>query len=330
MKSKTLVRVVKDWGYPERLNLFAQTPHASGIWDNIEFTDEEVDECDYLIIFKNPKKHIKVRCRYTWLISHEPPIIRNRYFINSFKHFDNVFSYYDCPNTTVERTHPLIPWMVFKSYDELTNLKLSEAKLAKGHNRITWVTSNQRNLKGQVARMNFKDYLLTKSVVMDIFGKGFIEVNDKFDVLFPYKYAMAIENFSHQNYWSEKIADCLLSYCLPFYWGAPNLEAFLPRESFVRIDINKPEQALRTILDTINGDEWEKRIDAISEARNIILNKHQFFPAISALIQKNTNEQFLNEKRERSIPANPIPKRITITDQLSYYKKRISRALALS
>lgn len=330
MKAKTLVRIVKDWGYPKELNIFNQTPQASSIWRDIEFTDEEVGECDYLIVFKNPKRPIEVKCRYTWLISHEPPIARNRYFINSFRYFDKVFSYYDCSNVIVEKTHPLIPWMVFKSYDDLTHIKLSEVKSAKNHDSITWVTSSQRNLAGQVARMNFKDYLLAENATIDIFGKGFTEVGDKFEVLFPYKYAMAIENFSHQNYWSEKIVDCLLSYCLPFYWGAPNLEDFLPEESFVRIDIHEPQRALQTIMDAINGNEWEKRIEAISEARDIILNKYQFFPAIADLIQKNAHKHYSDEKKKRLIPANPMPKSTIITDQFFYYKRRISRALTLS
>ncbi len=325
-----LVRIVTDWGYPRELDFMQQTPGAQGVWNGVRFTDTEADESDFLIVFKNPKNYIEASCRYAWLVSHEPPIKRNRYFTNSFKNFDKVFSYYKSRNVVTESTHPLIPWMIFKSYDELTNLKPSKAKVAKTHNRITWITSNQRELKGQIARMKFKDYLLTKNTAIDIFGKGFTEIGDKFEALFPYRYAVAIENFSHQNYWSEKIVDCLLSYCLPFYWGAPNLEDFLPARSFVRIDINKPDQALRTILDTVSSDEWEKRIDAISEARDIILNKHQFFPAITNLIRKNIDEQHLREKSKRIIPANPLPRRVMVADQISYYKKRISSALALS
>ena len=220
--------------------------------------------------------------------------------------------------------------MIFKSYDELINLKPSQVKVAKAHDRITWITSNQRNLKGQVARMDFKDYLVAKQTAVDIFGKGFTEINDKFEFLFPYKYALAIENFSHFNYWSEKIVDCLLSYCLPFYWGAPNLEDFLPERSFIRIDINRPDQALRTIRDTISSCEWEKRIDAISEARDMILNKHQFFPAITNLIRQDIDEQQLRERSERVIPANPLPKHVMVVDQISYYKRRISSALTIS
>ena len=89
-----LVRIVTDWGYPRELDFMQQTPGAQGVWDGVCFTDEETDESDFLIVFKNPKNLIETSCRYAWLISHEPPIKRNKYFINSFKNFDKVFSYY--------------------------------------------------------------------------------------------------------------------------------------------------------------------------------------------------------------------------------------------
>lgn len=320
-----LVRIIKDWGYPENLDFFGQTPDSEGVWDGIQFTEEEVSESDYLIVFKNPKRDIEAICREggLWLISHEPPIWRNEYFMKSFKYFDKVFSYYRSQEILTSSTHPLIPWMVLRSYNELSSINISDAKFSKLHEDVVWITSNQRNLSGQVLRMNFKDFLMEKGLNLRLFGKGFQEVNDKFDSLFPSRYALAIENFCHKDYWSEKIVDSLLSFCLPFYWGAPNLEEFLPEKSFVRIDITKPKEALQIILTTMSNNEWEKRLEYIDEARKLILSKYQFFPSLSGLIKEDIAYRPLGKMRKRIIPKNPIPNYIKISDQLGYYRRRL-------
>ncbi len=59
-----------------------------------------------------------------------------------------------------------------------------------------------------------------------------------------YKYYLACENNKEHNYATEKIFEPLLSECLPFYWGCPNLEQHLEPESFVRLPLEDPPKAL--------------------------------------------------------------------------------------
>lgn len=317
-----LVRIVKDWQYPE--SFFEQTPNGSHQWGNIKFTDEKVLECDYLIVLQRPPYDIKAICPEgnTWLITQEPPVEYFRFYTRSFKYFDKVFSYYDdVKHADVRKMQPVLPWHVFKSYDHLTSI--TRDKLAQKKDELVWITSNKSSFPGHVTRMMFLEYLEKQQFRYNLYGSGFQSIYDKFDGLFPNKYSLAIENYSTQHYWTEKIADSFLSWCLPFYWGAPNIADFFPEESFIRIDINDPKQALEIITAAIKNNEWKSRLDAIEKARSLVLNNYQFFPYISKLIEEDKLTGNSKSKKKYFIPENPFPLSHTITNQIKYYTKRL-------
>lgn len=60
----------------------------------------------------------------------------------------------------------------------------------------------------------------------------------KLCVFRKYKYAMALENSREVDYVTEKVYHALLSGAIPLYWGAPNIEDFLPsgRRSVVEVE----------------------------------------------------------------------------------------------
>ncbi|MCX7887719.1 MAG: hypothetical protein N3B01_10785, partial [Verrucomicrobiae bacterium] len=67
-----LVRIAKDWDLPD---LFRQTPGGKGIWENIQFTTDPVEECDALIVLNNRlKQAIRTSCPdgRVWAIMQEP------------------------------------------------------------------------------------------------------------------------------------------------------------------------------------------------------------------------------------------------------------------
>jgi len=319
-----LVRIVKDWGYPPNFNFFQQTPKGSGEWDGIEFTEERVETCDYLLVLRNVPYEIKVNCPIgnAWLINQEPPVKRYRSYTRVYKYFDRVFSYFNYPHPRLQSLQPLLPWFMSRSYEELKAIKPSHLDHKK--EELVWITSSKNSMGGHKLRMRFKDYLQAKRQ-LHLLGKGFKPVDDKFDGLFPYQYAMAIENNCIKDYWTEKIADSYLSWCLPFYYGAPNLEDYFPAESFIRIDIHQPEEAVEIIEATIRNQEWKKRLGAIEKARKMLLDHHQFFPTVSRMIRDDEASSELKPIKKYRIPANPIPKYVTaatrVSSNLGDYKK---------
>ena len=81
-------------------------------------------------------------------------------------------------------------------------------------------------------------------------------LHDKADGLLPYRYTFNAENSLEPNYFTEKVLDAILCECLCFYDGCPNLEAFLDPETFVRVPMDAPEEAIEIISDAIAAGEW--------------------------------------------------------------------------
>lgn len=317
-----VVRVVRDWPYPA--NFFRQLPNTSSVWEEVVFTEEKVDQCDYLIVLQRPPYNIKVKCPEgnAWLITQEPPVDYFRFFQKAFPHFDRIFTYYkNLSHPNYQTLQPVLPWHVHKSYDELSSITREDLEDKK--DELTWITSSKNSWPGHKARMLLKDTLVKSKLQFHLMGNGFHFIEDKFDGLFPYKYALAIENYSCQDYWTEKLADCFLSWCLPFYWGAPNITAYFPLESMIRLDPNHPAEAVEIIRKAMVNKEWEKRLDAIAEARNLILDKYQFFPYIANMVKKDQGYRCNKPLKEYVIPANSYPYHYKIKNQLKYYHKRV-------
>jgi len=279
-----LVRIIKNWSYPD---LLRQTPGSTGIWDGIQYTSEPVEECDLIIVLNRVPGETTVRCapENVWAVMQEP-YIRNTFewMVEGHGQFQYVFTHHPKRNFIKKkyiRNQPLLPWHVDANYDELKNLAIPRKR-----NAVSWVTSNLTFFPGHKLRMGFLGHLQSSDVPVDIYGRGIKYIENKWDALASYRYSLAIENSSGPDYWTEKIADCFLSWTVPIYYGCTNLEDYFPEGSFIRIDINRPESALKIIKGALGSHDWHDRLAAVNEARNQVLERYQFFPQMSQLISK--------------------------------------------
>ena len=89
-----------------------------------------------------------------------------------------------------------------------------------------------------------------------------------------------------QNYFSEKFTDCILSWTIPIYYGCPNIDKYFPKDCYYWLDITKDDcfDKLEYIL---NQPITTKQIDAIAEAREIILNKHNVWAVVEDIINND-------------------------------------------
>jgi hypothetical protein len=194
--------------------------------------------------------------------------------------------------------HPAVPWQVTRTYDELSAMSPPEKTRP-----FSVVTSNLAALPGHRARLRFLARLHDLPE-LDMFGRGIRPLADKWDGVAPYRYSLAIENTIVDHYWTEKVADCFLAWTLPIYAGCPNLEAYFPAESFVRIDLDDPD-APRQVAELVRSDARERRLEAIAEARRLVLERYQLFPFIAGEIRRHEEEC-----------AAPPPERIVVPGRL--------------
>ena len=205
------------------------------------------------------------------------------------------------------------------SYDQIANnLPLNKTST------ISTVTSSKcQKHTLHAKRYDFIQKLQQRLPELERFGKGIREVDDKASALDPYKYHIAIENHICDHWWTEKLSDPFLGLCLPFYHGAPNASEYFPPESFISIDINDFEGSYQIISDAIKNNEYEKRLPAIKEARDLVLKKYNFYATVSQIIaEKNKTSISSTEKTTTYLKSrhllrnNPIFAVVTILEKI--------------
>lgn len=302
-----LVRIIKNWDYPD---IFRQSPGGKGIWDNVRFVTEEISDCDYVIVSNYSRKKYRILCpkENVWSLQQEPP---NEYFRMRHKAHEVYRRVFTTDRTLrgerFTHTQPALPWHIDKTYDELVKIKSAPKTKV-----LSMITTNKKNFQGHRERVSFLEKIKNK-VDFDLYGYGFHPIRDKWDALYQYKYSLAIENFSCSDYWSEKIADCFLSYTMPIYYGCTNLSRYFPEESFVQININD-KNVIDKVSKVVQSNLWEKRKEAIAYARRLILTKYQFFPFMVKQI-KNWESKTQNDKLVKEYIT--IPNEETLLTRLS-------------
>ena len=130
------------------------------------------------------------------------------------------------------------------------------------------------------------------SVPIDVFGTdmgytryhGSLPPYQKDDGLRPYKYTIAVENHSIPFYVTEKLFDAILSECLCFYWGAPNLADLIPEDAFISLPLEDPEKALEIVRNAMESKQWETRINSIREAKQRLLTEQGLYQRLMRII----------------------------------------------
>lgn len=119
---------------------------------------------------------------------------------------------------------------------------------------------------------------------VDLFGRGFNPVDDKADAMRDYRYHIAIENHVERGHFTEKLTDCFLAGCLPFYFGDPDYAKIFPADAVIPIDIFDLDSAEQTIRHAIASHQFEARQTAIARSREIALSDFNTLDAAARMI----------------------------------------------
>lgn len=192
-------------------------------------------------------------------------------FLNQFPHVvtcrSNIF------HRNIIKHHDLGIWYFNKSYDELINLRNAPKQ-----KKISIVCSDLTWLPGHKKRYAFVNQLIGHfKDKIDVYGKGFNYIEDKFDALYPYEYSVAIENNVVANYFTEKIFECFLTHTVPIYYGCPNITDYFSNKSFIQIDINNLQQSIFAIEELIESKSiYEKHIPYLYLEREKTFHEYHF------------------------------------------------------
>jgi hypothetical protein len=278
---KIKIMFLNSWGesHEDILKRYSrQTPGCSCVWENI-IGVSNVDEADFYIMLQNDvNDYPQIPEDKKIYIQREPSYIQQRSWLSKPKL--NQFTY--------DKIYHASTWWLDKTYDELTQLKCTDKTYD-----VSTIVSTKSHTRGQQLRLNFIYEFIKVSDKLHVYGnghdsvignnislKGKTQSNCKFDSLKDYRYSLAFENGVIDNYFTEKICDCFLGWCVPIYYGASNISKFFPAGSYYELDISK--NSCGTKLENILDQPINK--DALREARNLVLNRYNIWPTIKRII----------------------------------------------
>ncbi len=281
-------------------------PGRTPIIDNCEFIfDPDSRDYDWLAVYDDlmlPENSLKglreerLACsrENTILITQEPPPIKI-YGPNFLSQYGHVLSpqpaqflahknhilqvapirwFYGCP--LGENDHNYI------GVDEF-----SQQKPPQKTRDISTVCSNKQMSPAFKRRFEFTKILASElGSHIDWFGRGVRPVNDKSEAMNDYKYHVALENHIYPHYWTEKIADCFLAFCLPFYYGPDNIVEYFPAESFIPIDTHNTDHAVEALKKAVSDNVYESRLPAILRARELVLTDYNLMNVVAGIVSE--------------------------------------------
>lgn len=161
------------------------------------------------------------------LVQIEPPSIINttQAIINNQSKFDVIFAWDNkvlnsCSNSV------LFPfgscWI--NTEDQNIHQKTKDVSIIASIKRKTI----GHNLRHKIIKSNF--------VNLDLFGNGYNPIENKITALQDYRFSIIIENERIDNWFTEKIIDCLMTGTIPVYWGCPNISYYFDIRGFIIID----------------------------------------------------------------------------------------------
>ena len=277
-----------------------QLPGAGDRWGNCRFVfDAACRDYDWLVVYDDlpvvppdhRHRHVEpLPCprENTLLVTAEPASIKTygSAFLDQFGVVLTSHEPWALRHAGAIRSQPALRWHYGVRMDgqrpSIDYDALQAAPPPAKSRLVSAVTSSKRmRLTRHRSRYDFVMALRAALPDFDLFGYGIRRIDDKRDALDPYRYHVALENHVGPHHWTEKLADPFLARALPFYYGAPNAADYFPPESFIPIDIECPEAAIRVIRQALADHAYDARRDAIDEARRRVLEEYNLFAVLA-------------------------------------------------
>jgi hypothetical protein len=277
--------------------MLRQTREGRGVAGNCRFyINEPIEDPDFLVVRGKgivEKRTFHIPRERTLLLTSEP------YSVLSYpkaycRQFGLVCS---CqPNlrlTNAIYTPAILPWFVGIAFGKekdsvrLTYEELESRPMPDKTKLISVISSNKAFTQGHIDRIRFVEKLRNHyGDRIDFFGRGYRDFADKWDVLAPYKYHIAIENSATRYYWTEKISDCYLTQTYPIYYGCTNICDYFPQRALSTIDIHHFDSAVQTIDQIIEQETFEQRLPELAEAKKSVMRGYNLFNFVAALCER--------------------------------------------
>ena len=132
---------------------------------------------------------------------------------------------------------------------------ISDPKIHNKSKNLSMITSNKTITQAQKFRTKFAKHNESK---LDLFGRGFKEIDRKEEALEDYMFSVCIENGIYKTYYTEKILDCFACGTIPVYLGAPDIDEHFNADGIVKLNAS-------TNLKSLTKDFYYSKIESIKQ-----------------------------------------------------------------
>ena len=131
-----------------------------------------------------------------------------------------------------------------------------------------WIVGHKLRHELYFRQKEFSQYPLTiyrstrGSLLPDISNNQILPNDDKISLFKDFQYSIVIENDNADNYFTEKIIDCLITKTIPIYWGCQNISEFFDTTGWILFnDIDDLKEKLKLL----NNTYYDSYIDVINK-----------------------------------------------------------------
>ena len=137
--------------------------------------------------------------------------------------FEAVFTYSDEVSSLSDKFHKVFT----------TNSWIKKPKVYDKSKLISMITSNKVWTEQQKYRVDFAE---KNKDIIDVYGRGFKEIEYKEQGLQDYMFSICIENYTYDSYFTEKILDCFATGTIPIYKGTKKILDYYDEDGIIFLD----------------------------------------------------------------------------------------------
>lgn len=202
-------------------------------------------------------------------LSFEPPVIQRLHNKENLllisKIFDKVLTWND---------DIIDNFRIFKFYYPVSEVGLDITSLPFDKKKLLTIISANKNSSNKnelySERKKAISYFSNKLTDFEFYGRSWNsdefakykgEIKDKIDVLRNYKFALCYENETNINgLVSEKILHAFIAKSIPIYYGASNIEEFVPKDCFIDFRDFDSYDKLYNYISNMNSEIYYKYV----------------------------------------------------------------------
>lgn len=139
-----------------------------------------------------------------------------------YEKFEKIFTHDSQLLSLLPNANPIVYWRDYELNDEAKT------------KRISFICGEKEMCSYHIIRKKLAEILKDR---VDILGdwKGGSRVSTH-DAYAPYKFAVIMENYIDDLWFTEKILNCFANKTIPIYYGAKNIDAYFNKNGIIQVD----------------------------------------------------------------------------------------------